>query len=189
MRRYTFIIALFLAFDLTTMAQEESHTKFTKGIGVQLYPAGIIPTLNANIYLNKKTSLFVRLGYNIADRKDFSPYNDNEKGGGFGGTLGYRKYFEKKGGSFFAGLNTDVWNLNIDWKDKIGEANETSGSTYTLVLQPWLEGGYLFSLGSSTFHAGASIGFGREINVITRGEEVGQGWMGSANFYTQYIFK
>lgn len=163
--------------------------KIDLGLSVQFYPAGIISTANAELFLKEKTSVIFRLGSNFANRKDFSPYNDNEKGNGFGGTIGYRKHFNLRKGNIIVGFNTDIWNMWIDWKNDIGEINQTQGTSYTLVLQPWVEGGYFFSIKQSPLQLGISTGFGREINVDTNGKNVGQGWMNSVLLHFQYAIK
>jgi len=183
---------LFFAFLSSAHAQEElnetSYHRHTLGISFQLYPAGVITTITTEYIQINNSSLLLRIGGNFADRKDYSDYNDNETGAGFGGTIGYRRYFHMGNGKIIAGLNTDIWNMWINWKNDIGEANETSGQTYTLVLQPWLESGYFLQLNNSPIQLGITLGFGREINIITDGKDVGQGWMLSLLFYGQYAF-
>ncbi len=84
------------------------------------------------------------------------------------------------------GSNLDVWNMWIDWKNNIGQPNQTQGRTYTLVLQPWLEAGYFIPVNKSPIEIGITTGFGREINVITNGKPVGQGWIGSVSLVVQF---
>ena len=191
--KFMSIVFLLLLFSFQSISQtdkkEDSNRRTVLGLSVQLYPAGIITTANAEIVFKEKSSLLFRLGANFANRKDFSQYNDNEKGNGFGGTIGYRKHFNLKRGNIIVGLNTDVWNMWIDWKNNIGEINQTQGTTYTLVLQPWAEAGYFFSIKQSPVQLGISTGFGREINVVTNGKDVGQGWMNSVLLHYQYAIR
>lgn len=183
---------IFFAFLSSTPAEdkpdEASDQRHILGVSLQLYPAGIIATINSEFIYTVNSSLFIRVGGNFTDRKDYSDYNDNEKGSGFGGTIGYRRHFHLGSGKIITGINSDIWNMWINWKNDIGEANETSGQTYTLVLQPWLESGYFLQLDNSPIQIGISLGFGREINIITDGKDVGQGWMISLLFYGQYAF-
>ena len=74
----------------------------------------------------------------------------------------------------------------IDWENDLDKINYTAGRSYTLVIQPWLEIGYFLKLGDSPIQIGLATGFGREINIITKGEDVGQGWMNSASLSFQY---
>jgi hypothetical protein len=172
----------------TSYAQDQDFIKRTDlGVSLQVYPAGIIPTVNVEHYFNEKSSLLVRAGLNIVDRQDFSDFNETEEGTGFGGSVGYRKHFPSGKGKFIAGLNVDVWSLNIDWTDFDAADNLISGSTYTLVVQPWLEGGYFLPIKNTKSEIGLTLGFGREINAITSGDEVEQGFIGS--ILLQYLFK
>ena len=174
------------AFSQDVDTQTSTNSKIDYGVSVQVYPAGIIPTVNAELYRNDSYSWLFRIGANLTDRRDFSDFHDEEKGGGFGGSVGYRKHFPLANkDKIIIGLNTDLWNLWINYKDDVGEPIETSGRTYIFVLQPWLEAGYFFSL-KNTSKLGVTVGFGREFNVITRGEEVEQDLIGSISL--QYMF-
>ena len=82
-------------------------------------------------------------------------------------------------GNFIFGASLDIWNMWTNWKDNLNTPTPTQGKTYTLVVQPWINAGYLFII-SNKINAGLSIGFGREINAITKGERVGEGFMGIA---------
>ena len=175
----------FFSSSYSQTAAKEPISKRMVGVSVQLYPAGIITTLNLEDYLTERSSLVYRLGANIVDRQDFSDENDEEKGEGFGGSFGYRKHFPLKKGKIIAGLNMDIWNLWIDWKNDKNSSNMTSGTTYTLVVQPWLEAGYFFNLKNSSSQIGITSGFGREINAISDGKDVAQGWIASVS--VQYL--
>lgn len=167
-------------------AKESIGKRMDLGVSVQVYPAGIIPTLNLEHYLTERSSLVYRLGANIVDRQDFSDENDQERGAGFGGSFGYRKHFPLKKGRIIAGLQMDIWNLWIDWENDRNRLNRTSGTTYTLVLQPWLETGYFFNLKNTSSQIGITGGFGREINAVVDGKDVEQGWI--ASVAVQYLF-
>ena len=168
---FVFILLLIMG---PLSAQEASSQKDSKpvrlGVSAQFYPAGFIPTATLEPFLNEDWSLFFRLGANITDRQDFSDFNDTEEGSGFGGSIGLRKHFELNKGKIVAGFITDLWALEIDWTD--ADAIPTSGTTDILVLQPYLEAGYFFPFKNSSSQLGATVGFGREINVRTEGEEV-----------------
>ncbi|GMN10519.1 hypothetical protein MTsPCn9_33550 [Croceitalea sp. MTPC9] len=182
--RTTLLVIVLGSISLT--AQNTSDKRTDLGVSVQLYPAGIIPTVNLEHYVEENSSLLFRLGLNIVDRQDFSDFNETEEGTGFGGSIGYRKHFPSGKGKFIAGLNLDVWSLTIDWTD-IGPADGlVSGSTYTLVIQPWLEGGYFLPIKNTKSQIGLTLGFGREINAITSGDEVEQGFIGSVSLQYQF---
>ncbi|WP_190811368.1 hypothetical protein [Flagellimonas sp. S3867] len=171
-----------------SVAQDSTsaHYPVYLGVSVQFYPAGVIPTINLEHAISEKSSVLLRLGGNFVDRKDFSDVNITEEGEGFGGSVGFRRHFPSGKGKFIAGLNLDIWSLNIDWTD-IGPADAPiSGSTYTLVLQPWLEGGYFLPIKNTRSQLGLTLGFGREINAITSGAEVEQGFIGSVSLQYQF---
>jgi hypothetical protein len=177
-------ILIFLLLIFVTQAYAQSHDTTVNpgslGISFQGYPAGLIINGVYEKGFATKDALLFRLGFNLTDRKDFSEYNDHEEGAGFGISMGYRRYFSLRKGKLFGGFNADLWNMWIDWENQTGSPFEnTSGSTYALVLQPWLEFGYVYRIPESRFQIGVSTGFGREINIITSGKEVGQGWMNS----------
>ena len=174
----------FLAIFLTNAQQ--APAKNTIGLSAQFYPAGFIPTGNFEHFLNEGSSLIFRLGFNFTDRQDFSDENETEEGEGFGGSFGYRKHFPLGKGRIIAGLNVDLWDLTIDWTDTIN-GNATSGETDILVLQPWLEGGYFIPIKNSNSQLGITLGFGREINVVTNGDDVAQGFIGSVSL--QYLLQ
>lgn len=167
---------------------EESKTikKIEIGTELQLYPVGFMPMITSNVFLNEKWALRFRIGGNFADRQDFSDYNEDEVAKGFGGSFGMIKYFSLWGkGQPFVGLTLDTWNMWTKWQDGLQTSNSTSGTTYNLVLQPWANAGYQYPL-SNKWNVAASGGFGREINVITRGAKVGEGWMGIFTITTNY---
>lgn len=167
---------------------EESKTrkKIEIGTELQLYPVGFMPMITSNYFLNDMWALRFRIGGNFADRQDFSGYNDDEVAKGFGGSVGVVKYFSSWGkGQPFVGVTLDTWNMWTEWQDGLQTSNPTSGTTYNVVLQPWANAGYQYPI-SNKWNVAASIGFGREINVITRGEKVGEGWMGIATFSVNY---
>ena len=188
----TVICSLF--FVIITSAQTQTTTSVSEnkkieiGSEIQLYPAGIMPLITSNIFLNDKWALRFRMGGNFADRQDFSPYNDDEVASGFGATIGLVRYVPYRNGHFIFGASIDTWNMWTDWKDGLQSQNPTSGKTYNLVIQPWVNAGYLFDV-SNRWNLGGSLGFGREINVITRGEKVGEGWMGILTLSANYRLK
>ena len=166
-----------------------SQGRMDLGFEIQGYPAGIIPTVTANFFIINQVALRIRLGGNFANRRDFSPYNDNENAKGFGASTGLVVYFPYKLGHFTAGATIDFWNMYTNWKDSLSSANPIMGKTYTLVFQPWVDVGYLFNIKNTRINLGTTLGFGKEINIITRGERVGEGWMNSITFTLNYTLK
>lgn len=156
---------------------EESKTRKKTEIGteLQLYLVGFMPMITSNVFLNEKWALRFRIGGNFADRQDFSGYNDDEVAKGFGGSVGLVKYCPSWGkGQPFVGVTLDTWNMWSEWQDGLQTSNPTSGTTHNVVLQPCVNAGYQYPI-SNNWNSGISVGFGREINVITRGEKIGEG--------------
>lgn len=182
-----FFALLFSSIQLFSQDEENNHKrKMELGTELQLYPVGYMTMITSNIFIREDWALRFRLGGNFANREDFSGFNDNEVAKGFGGSFGLVKYVPYWKGNFIFGASFDTWNMWTKWKDGINTTNPTSGTTYNLVIQPWVNAGYLYNL-SNTLNTGISLGFGREINVITRGEKVGEGWMGIATFSLNYV--
>jgi len=182
-----FFALLFSSIQLFSQDEENNHKrKMELGTELQLYPAGYMTMITSNIFIREDWTLRFRLGGNFANREDFSGFNDNEVAKGFGGSFGLVKYVPYWKGNFIFGASFDTWNMWTKWKDGINTTNPTSGTTYNLVIQPWVNAGYLYNL-SNKLNTGISLGFGREINVITRGEKVGEGWMGIATLSLNYL--
>lgn len=171
----TSILSFWMGFVL---AQSEQDQKII-GLGVQVYPAGLITTAHLLWQWNKLHAVLIRAGWNFADRKDFSPVNDKEQGNGPGGTIGYKRFFPRTKGAFFAGLHAEVWQLRIKWEDDLETPWPRAGITDITVFQPWMDIGYQRPISGTDSSWFGSLGFGREVNVRTKGDPVAQGWMGS----------
>ena len=157
------------------------------GLGFQLYPTGAIPSVEFGYSLNEKEQIHTRVGYNIVRHRDLGEHED-ERGGGFGGSFGYRYHFKAMTNSFFVGAKSDIWWNEVDWKDDIGQTTERRGSTNVTVLQPTAELGYALPIGQKRARLLLSLALGAEINVRTEGAEVGQGaiLLIGATFYKQF---
>jgi hypothetical protein len=155
---------LYLCFLLSLSfhtSQAQSHVSFE----FQAYPTGLIPGFRYTKGLTDHASLLLRVGYNWIRHRDLGVHDD-ERGDGFGFTLGYTKHFSK----FAFSLKNDVWWNTIDWKDIPETGPEISGQTNITVLQPTLEASYSLS---ERFKP--TVAFGYEWNIKTEGEETGQG--------------
>lgn len=183
------IVVGIISISLQSYSQSEgikANKKIEVGTELQLYPVGFMPLITSNIFLKEDWALRIRLGGNFANRQDFSGYNDDEVAKGFGGSIGIIKYFPSWWkGKTFVGATLDTWNMWTEWKDGLQTPNPTSGTTYNLVIQPWMNVGYQYPI-TNKWNIATSIGFGREINIITRGEKVGEGWMGIATISTNF---
>ena len=139
----------------------------------QAYPTGLIPGLRIEKGFADQHAVHLRLGYQIIDHRDLGVQED-ETGSGYGLTLGYKRYFRPDFSGWFVGVRSDVWFNQIDWKNRIGMSDETSGTSDIVVIQPTAEAGYLFEFGNNWIFS-PSLAFGWEVNVQTEGEDVGEG--------------
>lgn len=176
----TIILMIFLLMNAALFAQQKENNlpknKIQVGAEVLWYPAGWIAGPSVNYFVAPKHVVHAGLGVNIANRKDFGK-NDNEKGTGFGGSLGYRYLFTPQKNSFFIGARVDFWGMKINWKDKIGTPQAINGTTKITVFQPTAHVGYWVKPTNSKFNFLFSAGAGAEINIKTNGKKVGEGGM------------
>jgi len=170
-RFYLSIFFLFFLFNTTTFGQNDKS--FDVGLEVQAYPTGIIPGIHLEWGISSQDGLLARIGYNIVRHRDLGVHDD-ERGGGFGFTLGYRRYFKENRNGFFLGARSDLWFNNVDWKDNPNLVTEVSGETEVTVLQPTVEAGFVKHLNGGWIFV-PSIAFGAEINIQTVGAPVGEG--------------
>ena len=166
-----FTVLLSLSFFQTVFSQDIEMGYTTTDIGgeFQWYPAGTITGLHIAFNSKLHNSFHFRVGYNKTDRKDFGKHDD-EKGSGWGGTVGYRYYFKPFPHKFFIGARTDLWSMTIDWKQ-----GTQSGTSKTMTLQPTFEMGYTFFVNDQMFIT-PSFANGVEVNIKTDGQEVGNGF-------------
>lgn len=151
---------------------QDGRRAWAAGLDMQVYPAGLISGLRAEYSLDPIQNLNLRIAYNLARRQDFGKHDD-ERGGGFGGGIGYRRFGIRERLPFFAGIRVDWWELTIDWQQKVNSI-QTSSSTRLGVLQPTVEFGYDWRVHES-WSLIATVSVGAEINVISQGEPVGEG--------------
>ena len=133
----------------------------------------MIPGIQIERGFAERNAIHLRLGYQFIRHADLGVHED-ERGDGYGFTLGYKRYLKDGFRAWFWGVRNDVWFNTLDWKDNIGELNEAGGTSEIVVLQPTVEAGYLFELRESAFFT-PTIAFGYEINVETQGADVGEG--------------
>lgn len=164
------VLPLLFFFAVRSQDVEVGYTTTDIGAEFQWYPSGTISTLHLAFNSKIHSSVLLHFGYNKANRHD-NGEKDNEKGGGWGGSLGYRYYFKPYPHKFFIGAKTDLWRLKIDWAQGV-----QTGETKTWTLQPAFEIGYTFIINDQAFIT-PSISNGAEINIKTQGDKVGQGFI------------
>lgn len=153
----------------------------------QIYPTGFIPGVRIAYDFGGAHSIHTRLGYNVVRHRDLGVHED-ERGGGFGFSLGYDRYFGANYNGFFAGARMDLWFNQVDWKDFIDTPAEITGTTDYIVWQPTVEAGYAFSIINENVFLAPHLAFGVEVNVKTEGAEVGEGLIALLGFQFGYRF-
>ena len=169
MNRMKWLLTMTLTAGWMISTLQAQH--FHWGPEIQAYPTGLIPGI-AFEKSGDRGAWNVRLGYNLVNHRDLG-IQDDERGGGFGGSLGYQYFLKKYGSKWFMGARTDLWRNRIDWKNQPGTPQEVQGTSKIVVLQPTAIAGYAWGIGS--FQLRPTIAFGAEINVKTVGKEVGHG--------------
>ncbi|RMF30673.1 MAG: hypothetical protein D6765_02890 [Bacteroidetes bacterium] len=142
------------------------------GLEFQVYPTGQISCIFLEKSLGEHYGLHLRVGYNRVRHRDLGVHED-ERGGGFGFSVGAARWLKPGFEGWFFGVRNDWWFNELDWKDHIGTPEEVGGTTKVTVLQPTAWAGYQFRKGKLTFSP--NLAFGVEVNVRTEGEPVGEG--------------
>jgi hypothetical protein len=140
---------------------------------LQAYPTGIISGIQFERSLGAHDAIHLRLGYQFIRHADQGVHED-ERGDGYGFTIGYKRYFKEEYKDWFLSLRTDVWFNTLDWRDNIEEVNEVAGTSKITVLQPTLQLGFHQHLSKNMFLI-PTVAFGYEVNVKTEGAAVGEG--------------
>jgi len=173
MIRYIFYI-LFCSVGLYNLqAQDKAFvSNIAVGPEVQLYPTGILFGMTFYKELNEYNYLGIRAGYNFV-RHGSAGLHEDERGGGWGGTIGYHRQINIGNSHWLVGARCDLWRNKIDWTNRVGEPDEVTGISRITVIQPTVQLAYPFRVTDQFFLP--SISFGSEINIRTEGEEVGEG--------------
>jgi hypothetical protein len=164
--RFTFVLLLIASFAF-------GQKRITDiGLEAQVYPTGIIAGIRAEKSINKHDVGSVRLGYQFINHRDLG-LHDDEKGSGYGVTIGYKHYFERYFSGLTLALRTDLWYNTIDWETNT-DAGKVNGVSKILVIQPTAEVGWAFAFGDNIMLTPA-IAAGFEKNISTNGEDTGEG--------------
>lgn len=142
------------------------------GAEAQAYRAGWITAAHVEVPIDEHVVVTGRFGWNETDRRDRGEHDD-EQGGGGGAGLGFRRFWADDLHGWFFGARVDAWWLEIDWRERRGGVPVT-GTTDVVVVQPAAELGYGFDVGDG-WRLDVSLSLGVELDVDTRGEDVGQG--------------
>ncbi len=162
-------------FSLLLAASAAAQRVWHAGLEFQAYPTGLIPGVQVERLFGARSALHLRIGYQHIRHGDAGRHDD-ERGHGWGVTLGCRRFQRQKAAGWFAGLRSDVWFNTIDWTDNPGMPTEIQGTTKITVLQPTVEGGYAFT-GKGGWFVAPALAFGYEMNVRTEGSPTGEGFI------------
>lgn len=135
-RTILFAIAAFLCLSLTVQSQDMGYN--TKDVGIDYLWAKDCPGINLQLAFNAREhhSIITSLGYKDVWRPIPNTHN-NEKGKGFGGSVGYRYYFKVLPKGIYLGLRAHVWSLSM-----YRSADNTAKNTNLTIGQPSAELGY-----------------------------------------------
>lgn len=168
-------IAISISLAILSFLCSAQNPKLVLGPEYNFYPAGHVFGLQAEYApRNDHHSFNARLAYNKTARWDFSGLNDDERGGGPGGSLGYRYYLTPECRGLYVGARADMWLMQVRWQDS--SELVTAGTTEINVFQPTFELGYLFHF-KNGWELGTAFTNGVELNVKMLGEPVGEGWI------------
>ena len=163
-----FWITLVGLLPLTLLSQDQVIS-----FKMQAYPTGLIPGIQWEKNVGVKSGVILRLGYNWFRHRDLGVHDD-ERGDGFGFTIGYRRYFNENRSGWSIALTNDFWWNHVDWYDINASNERVNGETDITVLQPTAVLGYTFAKDQSLIFT-PSLAFGFEWNVRTDGEPTGEG--------------
>lgn len=162
-----------MAVSFGSFGQNDPTHIFDADFEFQAYPTGLIPGIRLEKGFAGRHAAHLRLGYNWIRHGSLGKHDD-ERGDGYGFTLGYKYYFRPVFKGFFAGIRNDIWWNEMHWKNNPDAIDEVSGTTHITVVQPTVEAGWLFPLGDS-WQLAPSLAFGYEVNVKTEGSPTGEG--------------
>lgn len=138
----------------------------------QAYPTGLIFGFTYERFFSSRDAWHARVGGQRIRHEDFGEHDD-ERGNGFGGSVGYRRYWPN---GISLGARVDLWQNSLDWVDSPGAPDERRGETDVTVLQPTIEATWRYPLSTEWFIQ-PSVAMGAEINIRTRGEDTGEGFI------------
>ena len=184
--RLTFLL---LIISVTSSYAQGSFGISNVGAEFQVFPAGFIIGPRVEFALSERSRIHGRVFYEVARRQDFGEF-DNEEGGGLGFGFGYQHFFKNKLKNFFLSGRVDLLFLDIDWTDINGPIT-TMGTTEITVVQPTGQAGYRLYLGDKKWFLDLTVSFGVEVNVVTRGPDVGEGgiFLGGITFGRNFLNK
>jgi hypothetical protein len=168
MKRFTFIALASACFSLTSHSQDLGYN--TTDIGAEYSWVENSPGVNLQVAFNAKIhhSFLASVGYKTAYRPISGTHN-NEKGQGWGGSVGYRYYFDYIPRSFFVGARTHFWSLSM-----YRTADPTLKTVSVLIAQPSIEVGYTAVI-NDIFFITTYISAGKQFTISSPDDTFGYG--------------
>ena len=170
---FSFLLGVFILLAMKNELAAQERPGQSINFEFQAYPTGLIPGIRYEKNFKTRNSWHVRLGYNWIRHRDLGKHDD-ERGDGFGFTLGFKRYFNETFTGWHVGIRNDFWWNSLDWMNDGAGGSGEFGNTDITVLQPTAELGYLLTLGDS-MHFTPTVSFGWEWNVKTTGDPTGEG--------------
>lgn len=130
---------------LAALSQDDMGYRTTDvGGAAQYQPDGLLLHLHLAFNAKIHNSIVFQAGYNKT--KSGSPLHDEEDGTGWGGSIGYRYYFDFLPRKFFLGFNVGAWKMDVKWSKTSG-----TGNSSFVFIQPAAELGYTFLFNDQFF--------------------------------------
>ena len=178
------MVCMAVMFSTVGMSQEmDAKRPNSLSLEFQQYPAGSIPQIMLEVGLTGRSTMNFRVGYNNVRHGDLGEHDD-ERGGGVGFSIGYRKYLMLEGNGFLYGIRADLWFNSVDWTN---DSPQATGNTKVTVFQPTAMIGYQI-VTTAALTITPTVSLGAEVNVSTRGEAVGEGAIGLVGIEVGYRF-
>jgi hypothetical protein len=170
--KYLTSLSIIILCSITTASSQDLGYKTTDvGGEIQYQPDGLL--LHLHLAFNAKThhAVIFRAGYNKINTG--SPTHYSEVGNGWGGSLGYRYYFDPVPRKFFGGFRIDGYKMTVHWSIPVTESD-----TKIAFLQPAIETGYTFLI-NDMFFITPHLSAGYQIKISSKGEAVvyGEGFI------------
>lgn len=161
-----------MLFATFLILQINLHAQTDVALEIQIYPTGFIPGISIDKHISTKHVAYIRGGFNFFNHRDLGVWT-NEEGGGYGGSIGYKRYLNDSQLGFRFGIKNDIWFNTVDWAGFNAVNSPIFGRTKIIVIQPTLEAAYVWDFGNILI--APSLAFGLEWNVKTEGEPTGEG--------------
>jgi hypothetical protein len=168
MKKLVFIALTSVCYSLNSYSQDLGYK--TTDIGAEYIWVENSPFIGLQAATNAKIhhSFIASLGYKTAYRPITGTHN-NEKGDGWGGSLGYRYYFSVIPKGFYIGARGSLWSLGM-----YRTADPTIPSVNVMIGQPSAEAGFT-ALFNDIFYTTVFISAGKQFTISSGGDSFGYG--------------